>query len=218
MSAPDGTDPDLDLVLRAQAGDQNAFNDIVLRHQDRVLRIVKRMRQLDHAAAEDLAQETFVRAWRFLHDFRSTGEFGAWLYRIAVNVALGAVTSRRFKESRRQFSLDLTYEDGEKVRDPAEHRPTRPDRFLEQSELSRALEAALALLPEEFRTAVILCDVEGFDYERIAAILEVPVGTVRSRIHRGRERMKDFILRRHGVPSTDVEASGGGEPRPGGAP
>ncbi len=197
-------------MLRAQAGDQDAFAELVRRHQDRVIRIVMRMRQFDLAAAEDLAQETFIRAWRAIGTFRQEGEFGAWLYRIAVNVGLGEVTSTRFKAAKKQVSLDLTYDDGDRMFDPKEHRPTRPDRFLERGELSRVLQYALSLLPEEFRVPVILCDVEGLDYERIAAILDVPIGTVRSRIHRGRERLKDVILRRHGQPATDVEPSGDG--------
>lgn len=216
MSAQELPDPDRDEVARAQKGDQEAFAELVRRHQDRVIRIVKRLRQFDHAIAEDLAQETFVRAWRAIGDFRHEGDFGAWLYRIAVNVGLGEVTSRRFKAAKRQVSLDLTYDDGDRMFDPKEQRPTRPERFLERGELSRVLQYALSLLQEEFRVPVILCDVEGLDYERIAAILGVPIGTVRSRIHRGRERLKDVIVRRHGVPATDVEPAGEGEPSPGG--
>lgn len=178
---------DADLVLRAQRGDSAALSDLVTRHQDRVYNTCYRMCH-NHADALDLTQTTFVRALEALPRFEIRASFFTWLYRIAVNLTLS------HRRSQRRPVLRLSGdEENERPLEPASAQDGDPARNAEQEELRKRLEEALSRLDEEYRVAVILRDVEGLDYAAIAEILEVPVGTVKSRIFRGRMLLREYL-------------------------
>lgn len=180
---------DADLVRQAREGDADAFAVLVARYQDRVFNTCYRLCH-DHADALDLTQSAFLKALEALPRFEARANFYTWIYRIAVNLALSA---RRASRRRRHASLD----------DPdACERPrvvaAPPERFdvargAAERELVERLEQALAKLEAPFRVAVVLKDIEGMDYATIAEILKVPVGTVKSRIHRGRLMLRELL-------------------------
>ncbi|MEX2445732.1 MAG: sigma-70 family RNA polymerase sigma factor [Dehalococcoidia bacterium] len=177
-----------DLVVRAQGGDLTAFNALVLRHQDAVFSLVLRMLGR-REAAEDIAQEAFVNAWRRLDTYRG-GSFRSWLFTIAANRARDEL---RRQGRRPQTSLDAARDDPDRADlDPADGDPL-PEEAAAQAELRTALEAALAALPPDWREVVLLSDVHGMDYAEVAAATGVPVGTVKSRLSRARNRLREVI-------------------------
>jgi RNA polymerase sigma-70 factor (ECF subfamily) len=180
------TSPD-DRPSRARNGDLSAFNELVVEYQTLVYNLCYRM--LGQAqAAEDAAQETFVSAWRNIHTVR--GEtFRPWLLRIAANLCRDELRRRVRRPS---TSLDIALEAG--MPDPPDEEPP-PDASVLTSELRGKLEAALQELPEDQRTALVLCDVEGLDYNEIATVMNTSLGTVKSRIARARLKMRDLLQR-----------------------
>lgn len=195
---PGGADPDGALIDRARGGDPTAFDALVLRHQDRVYAVCLRM--LGHAeSARDAAQDAFVKAWKALPRFEGRAQFGTWVYRIAINVSLSVRRADKVRPDRRAVGIDASPGDGDAtegrgVPEPAASGPA-PGVDLERTEARAAVAAAIADLEDEFRSAVVLRDIEGRSYEEIAEILQVPVGTVRSRIHRGRETLRRTLER-----------------------
>ena len=189
--ADDLTNPsDAELVSRAQRGDPTAFSELVTRYQDRVYNTCYRMCH-NHEDALDLTQSAFLKALEALPRFEFRAEFFTWLFRIAVNLTL----SHRRAQSRRP-TLALRQFDDEQGRPfdpPAANDGDDPARRVAQVELHQRLEAALEKLDEEFRAAVVLRDIEELDYATIAEILEVPAGTVKSRIHRGRLMLREML-------------------------
>jgi RNA polymerase sigma-70 factor (ECF subfamily) len=174
---------DQELVKRVQRGDQNAFNVLVLRYQHRVLKLVGRFAR-DSAEAEDIAQEAFIKAYRALASFRGDSAFYTWLYRIAINTAKNAVVSNR----RRPVDFDLDLQDPEQFERQARMKEIdTPEGMLLSEEIRGTVAEAIAQLPEDLRTAIMLRELEGLSYEEIAEVMECPVGTVRSRIFRARE-------------------------------
>ncbi len=166
---------DDELVASAREGDERAFDELVSRHARRVYALVVRL-VVDRTAAEDVAQETFVRAWRALPSFRGDAQFSTWLYRIAVNEANRLLA----REARREF---VSYEDVmAQVPDLSADVPARA----ESSETRRLLESLLAELPGHYRAAVVLRDVEGFTNEEAADLLGLDLRNFKSRLHRGR--------------------------------
>ena len=182
-------DTDEQLVRRAQAGDVRAFEMLVVKYQRRVERLIARfVRDVDLVA--DISQETFLRAWRGLASFRGESAFYTWLYRIAVNSAKRALEGLQRDPVVTESSLVRggDDEDQEPLLDrTAPSDGVTPESLLAGKELAAAVQAAVAALPEEFRRALELREVEGLAYEEIAQALVCPVGTVRSRIHRARE-------------------------------
>jgi RNA polymerase sigma-70 factor, ECF subfamily len=179
-------DADRELVERAAAGSREAFDELVRRHQ---ASIVSLARALTHgsADAEDIAQEVFVRVWRSLRGFRGESAFRTWLHRVAVNV----IHSHHGRIARlRRIFLIPSAESG--AGDPIERAPDSTD--VESDVVMRdAIDKALGSLPEELRVAVTLRDVQGLDYREIASVLGVPIGTVESRIFRGRQRLQPLL-------------------------
>ena len=175
--------PDLTLVQRVQQGDRRAFDQLVLRYQHKVLKLVMRYMR-NHAEAEDIAQEAFLKAYRAIHSFRGDSAFYTWIYRIAINTAKNALVAAK----RRPLDYDLDLQDPEqnerngRLRDEA-----TPESLLLTDEIRQTVDAAIGALPEDLRRAVVLREYEGLSYEEIAAVMECPVGTVRSRIFRARE-------------------------------
>ena len=180
-TTPDDTDQEL--VRRVQAGDQTAFNLLVLKYQHRVLKLVGRFVN-DAAEAEDVAQEAFLKAYRALASFRGDSAFYTWLYRIAINTAKNALVSQR----RRPVDFDLDLQDPDQYDRQAKLKEAdTPEGVLLTDEIRAVVEEAMEQLPEDLRTAIVLRELEGLSYEEIAEAMDCPVGTVRSRIFRARE-------------------------------
>ena len=180
-------DPDLASLERARTGDNGAFEALVLRYQARIVNYASAMVH-DADAAEDVAQETFVRAWRGLGRFRGESTFKTWLYRIATNVARTDLDRRGRRARIANRSLDDEAEplQAGDVPSPA------PD--AETSLVRReAIDRALSELPDELRQALVLRDVEGLDYKEIAGVTGAPIGTVESRIFRARRRLRTLL-------------------------
>ena len=180
------TSPD-DRASRARNGDLNAFNELVVEHQTLVYNLCYRMLGQSQMA-EDAAQEAFVSAWRNIATFR--GEtFRPWLLRIAANLCRDELRRRGRRPS---SSLDSVLEAG--VPEPPDDDPSPDDSAL-TSELREMLQSALLQLPDDQRTAIVLCDVEGLDYNEIASVMKTSLGTVKSRIARARLKMRELMQR-----------------------
>ena len=176
-------DNDQELVRRVQAGDQSAFNLLVLKYQQRVLKLVGRFVH-DATEAEDVAQEAFLKAYRALSSFRGDSAFYTWLYRIAINTAKNALVAHR----RRPVDFDLDLQDPEQFERQARLKEAdTPEGVLLTDEIRDVVEKAMQQLPDDLRTAIVLRELEGLSYEEIAEAMDCPVGTVRSRIFRARE-------------------------------
>jgi RNA polymerase sigma-70 factor (ECF subfamily) len=171
----------------AREGDLSAFNELVVEYQGLVYNVCYRMLGQTQAA-EDATQEAFVSAWRNIATMRGEA-FRPWLLRIATNLCRDELRRRTRRPS---SSLDVALEAG--VPEPPDADPLPEDRALNR-ELRAGLDAALALLPEDQRTAIVLCDVEGLDYSEIASVMKTSLGTVKSRIARGRLRLREALLR-----------------------
>ncbi len=172
-------------------GDKTAmpsWDDLVRQHADRVYRLAYRLSGSQHDA-EDLTQETFIRVFRSVKNYQP-GTFEGWLHRITTNLFLDMVRRRG------RIRMEALPDDYDRV--PADE--PNPEQIYHDSRLGPDLQAALDSLPPEFRAAVVLCDIEGLSYEEIGATLGVKLGTVRSRIHRGRQALRDH-LGRHSDPS-----------------
>jgi RNA polymerase sigma-70 factor, ECF subfamily len=174
---------DQQLVRRVQAGDQSAFNLLVLKYQHRVLKLVGRFVS-DQTEAQDVAQEAFLKAYRALGSFRGESAFYTWLYRIAINTAKNALVAQK----RRPVDFDLDMQDPEQFERQAKLKEAdTPEGVLLTEEIRQVVERAMEQLPEDLRTAIVLRELEGLSYEEIAEAMDCPVGTVRSRIFRARE-------------------------------
>lgn len=183
-AAPDG---DLPLVERARAGDQHAFALLVHKYQRRIERLIARMVR-DPDLVQDIAQETFLRAYRALHQFRGDAQFYTWLYRIAVNTAKKALLEAKRNPLIYESAAAPTSADEETFRPEQEPMSAEtPEAELAAREVAAAVQAAVAALPEDLREALLLREIEGLSYEEIAAAMGTPIGTVRSRIFRARE-------------------------------
>ncbi len=177
------------LITECKAGRTDAFGELVGRYQDRLFNTVLRL--VDNAEdARDVVQEAFLHAYQSLHTFKGDSLFFTWLYRIAFNTA---ISSRRKK--RIVLSIQPAGEDGNAIDplDPAES--NRPGHALEMAEEERQVHAALARLSPEHRAVLVMKDMEGMKYEDMAEILGVPIGTIRSRLHRARLEMRDLLLK-----------------------
>jgi len=180
-------DADRDLVAAAAGGDLAAFEKLVQRHQTRLIGYLRGLTNTE-SDAEDLAQDAFLRAYRSLQGFRGTSSFRTWLYQIATNVFRNWLEKRRNQAPVNAGSIDAP--------PPRMDEPVEPmgEENPEARHVQRdAIDRALAELPADQREAVLLRDVEGFEYREIAEQLGVPLGTVESRIFRGRARLKELL-------------------------
>ncbi|MEJ2256967.1 MAG: RNA polymerase sigma factor RpoE [Woeseiaceae bacterium] len=174
---------DSKLVKRVQKGDKGAFDLLVLKYQHKIVNLVMRYVR-DPELALDITQEAFIKAYRALPRFRGDSAFYTWMYRIAVNTAKNHLAAQR----RRPLDVELDLQDPEQYDLHAKLRETdTPEGVTLGKELKETVERAIASLPEDLRTAIILRELEGMSYEEIAQTMECPVGTVRSRIFRARD-------------------------------
>src|SRR5215472_18936674 len=174
---------DLSLVRRVQRGDKGAFDALVLKYQHKLVKLVMRYVR-NPAEAEDIAQEAFIKAYRALPQFRGDSAFYTWLYRIAINTAKNAVVSR--DRSPIEYNIDRNAEESYDMQGRMKDSET-PEALVLTDEIRSTVNAAIEALPEDLRTAIVLRELEGLSYEEIAAAMDCPVGTVRSRIFRARE-------------------------------
>ena len=175
---------DLSLVRRVQRGDKGAFDALVLKYQHKLVKLVMRYVR-NPAEAEDIAQEAFIKAYRALPQFRGDSAFYTWLYRIAINTAKNAVVSR--DRSPIEYDLDRHNTDESYDMQGRMKDSETPEGLVLTDEIRTTVNAAIDSLPEDLRTAIVLRELEGLSYEEIAAAMDCPVGTVRSRIFRARE-------------------------------
>jgi len=186
-TAPEAPDSDRMLVARTVAGDKHAFELLVIKYQRRIQRLIGRMvRDVD--LVDDIAQETFIRAYRALHQFRGDAQFYTWLYRIAVNTAKKALMDLKRDPTVSEAAFRSADEEDETYRPGNE--PTAdetPESVLAAKEIGAMVNAAMEALPTDLREALVLREIEGLSYEEIAVAMNCPIGTVRSRIFRARE-------------------------------
>lgn len=193
---------DLRLVERTLAGEQRAFELLVVKYQRRIERLIGRMVR-DSDIVEDIAQETFIRAYRALHQFRGDAQFYTWLYRIAVNTAKKTLSDMKRNPTISESALRSRDDDDENSTNLMELTSEEtPETVLAAKEVAQAVNAAMEDLPEDLRQAVTLREIDGLSYEAIAEAMECPIGTVRSRIFRAREaisaRVKPLLDKRTG--------------------
>jgi RNA polymerase sigma-70 factor (ECF subfamily) len=200
MSAEDADRP---LVEQAQRGDQRAFEMLVVKYQRRIERLIGRMVR-DTDLVQDIAQETFVRAYRALPKFRGDSAFYTWLYRIAVNTAKKALLELKRDPLVSESSLASSRDDDDETYRPSRE-PTdseTPEAVLATKEIAQTVNAAIEALSNDLRQAITLREIEGLSYEEIAELMNCPIGTVRSRIFRAREaiaqRLRPLLDTREG--------------------
>lgn len=175
---------DRQLVRRAQRGDKRAFGLLVSKYQRKLARLLSRLIR-DPAEVEDIAQEAFIKAYRALPSFRGDSAFYTWLYRIGINTAKNhLVALGRRAPTTTEFNADEAegFEDGEQLRDI-----NTPESVLMSKQIADTVAEAMDELPEELRMAITMREIEGLSYEDIAAAMNCPIGTVRSRIFRARD-------------------------------
>lgn len=179
------------LVERVQQGDKQAFNLLVVKYQRRLARLLSRFVR-DPAEVEDIAQETFIKAYRALPSFRGDSAFYTWLYRIGINTAKNYLVSqsRKAPATINGFSAEEAenFEGADLLREMS-----TPESELMGKQVAQTVNQALEALPEELRSAILLREMEGLTYEEIANIMECPIGTVRSRIFRAREAVAEKL-------------------------
>jgi len=178
---------DQHLIAECLTGRTEAFGQLVVRYQNRLYNtLVHVLGSADEA--QDVAQDAFVHAFQKLHSFRGESAFYSWLFRIALNAAV----TRKRKNKRMKASLEAA-KDAAGIEPPDEHPSAEPSHALEQRERQNLVRQALSQLSEEFRTVLVLKEMEGLKYEEIADMVECPIGTVRSRIHRARAEMRQKL-------------------------
>ena len=180
---------DLELVRRVQSGDKAAFDVLVLKYQQKVINLVTRYVHDPHIAM-DVSQESFIKAYKGLKNFRGDSAFYTWLYRISINTAKNHLVSK----SRRMPDDDIDaqeaeqYDGGGKLRDLS-----TPENQMLTDEIKMTLNKAIEALPDDLRIAITLRELEGLSYEEISDAMDCPIGTVRSRIFRARESIESEL-------------------------
>lgn len=181
-----------ELIERLKRRDEAAFNRFVLLYQERVFRLVLRMLG-DRAEAEDLAQEVFISIFKAIDGFRGDSQLSTWVYRVAANHCRNRI--KYLARRRKKLTHDFDEEAGEEATEGshAQQRPAAPDRLLEAHQTEHLLQQGLLTLDEEQRELIVLREVEHLSYEEIMAITGLPEGTVKSRLHRARAGLREFV-------------------------
>jgi len=193
MVGPQSQRSDRDLVLACQRREPAAFEELVKRHQRTVYTLIYQLAPEWNDTA-DLAQEVFIRVWRSINNLRNPSSFRAWLTQIVTNLFYDELRKRPRRLSTLSMDQSWTNEDGEDgpsrdVEDPA----LKPDETVLNSEMSEVIRQAMVRLPEQFRTAIVLREVEGLSYEEIAILTKTEMGTVKSRIARARSKLQELL-------------------------
>jgi RNA polymerase sigma-70 factor (ECF subfamily) len=181
---------DQQLVERAQRGDKRAFELLVAKYQRKLGRLLSRFIR-DPAEVEDVAQEAFIKAYRALPSFRGESAFYTWLYRIGINTAKNYLVAQG---RRAPTTTGFDSEDAENFEDAEQLREVNtPENEMISKQIARTVNETMEELPEELRTAIVLREIDGLSYEEIAAVMNCPIGTVRSRIFRARETIAEKL-------------------------
>jgi RNA polymerase sigma-70 factor (ECF subfamily) len=184
---------DSTLVQRAQGGDAAAFDELVRRYQRQIYGVIYHM-TAHHEEANDLAQETFVKAWQALKSFKGDASFFTWVYRIAINRTLNHLKQRTYRQGKQAFSLnDLEADADSRPELAALVSDRNPRRDLALDELKEKLNAAMQRLSETHRTVVTLHDIQGLPHEEIAKIMNCNIGTVRTRLFYARQQLQGIL-------------------------
>ena len=199
-----------ELVSRARAGDAAAFEQLMLASQDRVYTLCLRMTG-NREDALDLAQEAFLNAWRGLASFQGNSSFSTWVYRLASNACIDFLRKRkRRQQGESPHSLD---DEEAPLPEPADPRGS-PEEELERRELRRAVERGLQALPDHHRQVLVMRELSGMSYQEIGAVLDLDLGTVKSRIARARLALKNFLVQEGNfspeTPSKQTKSKRGG--------
>ena len=180
---------DKEIIERVKNGDKKAYDLLVLKYQQRVINLISRFVK-NHADALDVSQETFIKAYKALPKFRGESAFYTWLYRIAVNTAKNHLTVQSRKITKSDYDVtEIEQIEGNMTL----IEQTTPENLLFKDELQETVLNTIENLPEDLKSAIMLREIEGLSYEEIAAVMECPVGTVRSRIFRARETIDNKI-------------------------
>lgn len=184
-----GHNVDQALVERVQQGDKTAFDALVLKYQHKIIKLISRYVR-DPNEVLDVTQETFIKAYRALANFRGDSAFYTWLYRIAINTAKNYLVA----QGRRPPDTDIDAEEAAQFEGVPNLKETdSPDRLAQKDEVEETIFRAIEELPDDLRTAITLRELEGLSYEEIAQAMACPIGTVRSRIFRAREAIDKKI-------------------------
>jgi RNA polymerase sigma-70 factor (ECF subfamily) len=183
-------DEDFLIVQRVQAGDKKAYNLLVSKYQRRVARLLTRMVK-NQEDIDDVVQDTFIKAYRAIGNFRGESAFYTWIYRIAINTAKNHLVT----QNRRPMTLnDSNDDDSETFEDnSALSNIDTPESLMQTKQIGEAVNEAMAALPDDLREAIIMREIDGLSYEEIASAMDCPIGTVRSRIFRAREAISQKI-------------------------
>ena len=174
------------LISRAAKGDASAFNELLGMHENRMYAVCLRMCG-NHEDAQDCLQEAMLRVYRAISGFKGQSTFSTWLYRVTMNTCLDELRRKKNKQS---TSLDGLLDAGWS---PSDERDT-PERHAVRSEMRTEVQRVISELPEDMRAAIVLRDIQGFSYEEISQMLNINVGTIKSRISRGREKLREKFL------------------------
>jgi RNA polymerase sigma-70 factor (ECF subfamily) len=177
-------DLDAQLVMRVQKGDKQAFDLLVLKYQRKIQRLLSRMLR-DQSDIDDVMQESFIKAYRALPQFRGDSAFYTWLYRIAINTARNWMASQKRRPSSPGFNQTEDGETFDEIDNLTDN--NTPESVLASREIANTVNTVIEQLPAELRTAIVLREIDGLSYEEIAQTMDCPIGTVRSRIFRARE-------------------------------
>jgi RNA polymerase sigma-70 factor (ECF subfamily) len=187
-------DEDFTLIKAFNEGDENAFDKLVIKYKDRVFNLCYRFLE-NYEEADDATQEAFVRVYSGLKHFRFASAFSTWLYRIAVNICKNKFLSLEYRLKRKTMHLEVARDDPEQDTGVLEIKDNSlsPDREVERREREKIIEEAIASLPEQQRLVVVLRDIQGLSYEEIAKITGYNLGTVKSKLSRGRLSLREKL-------------------------
>jgi RNA polymerase sigma-70 factor, ECF subfamily len=188
-------DEDLQYVILCQKGDTEAFGVLVEKHQKKMLNIAFRMLG-DYDDACDVAQESFLAAYKSIKKFKAEAKYSTWLYRIVVNHAKNRLKQLHGADMRENFALNSSGEgESAEIRDHSPASDANPGIQMEKREREAQVQKCITALEDEYREVVVLRDIQGFSYEEIRAILQIPEGTVKSRLSRARNALKDCLVK-----------------------
>lgn len=176
-------------IKAIKKGDQNAYADIVDLYKDKIYRLCYRMLGNRHEA-EDIAQEAFIRAYVNIHTYNPNMKFSSWLYRIATNLAIDKI---RKKKPDAYLDEEISGTDGLTMYSQLSSNEASPEETLESMELQETVQKAIEKLPEKYRSVIVLKYIEDLSLQEISEILDLPLGTVKTRIHRGREALRKHL-------------------------